>query len=270
MYKDCFLAYLDIIGFKNKIEKTKTKPEELRTLIEALKINTKFIHSERKKTTYSGTLEIRSFFFSDSFLFMMKAEKENLPHLFLIVRYLQDRFWEYKLCLRGAMVKGKMYWPEMEENIILGPAMVTAYKLESEVAIYPRIVVSENLYNYIKNKQIPAFPVSEKGKLGEFIRKDKDGVYFYDILNPKILRKKGEKVIMVKEKAKRESNDKKVLNCFSIKWNASDESNYKNIIETVEKIIEDGKKQRNPVLRQKYLWLSSYLKECKRKIKGKG
>ena len=265
-YEDCFLAYLDIMGFKDKVKETETKPRELETLIEALKINTKFTQSDGKKTTSSGTLEIRSFFFSDSFLFTMKAEDENLPHLFLIIRYLQDRLWEHKLCLRGTVVKGNMYWPKPMENIILGPAMIEAYKLESEVAIYPRIVVSENLYRYIKDKRIPAYPLSEDGELKEFIKKDKDGVYFFDILNPNILRKKGEKIITRENMI---DNDTKFVKSFSITWNPSEVSSYKNIISAVKKIVRDGKRNQNPAVKQKYGWLSSYLEEC-RKRRGAG
>ena len=252
-YEDCFLAYLDILGFKNKVKETKTKPEELETLIEALRINTKFTQSDGKKTTSIGTLEIRSSFFSDSFLFMMKANEENLPHLFLIIRYLQDRLWEHKLCLRGAMVKGKMYWPNIGENIILGPAMIKAYKLESEVTIYPRIIVSEDLYRYIKDKKISAHPVSEDGELKEFIKKDKDGVYFFDILNPNILRKKGETIITIIKSGK----------SFRITWDQSEVSNYENIISAVKKIVKNGKRNQNPVVKQKYSWLSSYLEEVR-------
>ncbi|OAQ19970.1 hypothetical protein [Thermosulfurimonas dismutans] len=267
MYEDCFLAYLDILGFKDKIKETEINLKELKTLIEALKINTKFTQSGGKKTTASGTLEIRSFFFSDSFLFMMKANKENLPHLFLIIRYLQDRLWEYKLCLRGAMVKGKMYWPNIRENIILGPAMIKAYKLESEVAIYPRIIVSEDLYRYIKDKKISAYPVSEEGELKEFIKKDKDGVYFFDILNPNILRKKGEKIITINERENMIDNDTKYGKSFSITWNSSEVSNYENIITTVKEIVKNSKGNQNPVVKQKYSWLSYYLEEVQEREK---
>ncbi len=35
-----------------------------------------------------GVLDIRGFYFSDSFAFVMKKAPRNLPHLFLIIRYL--------------------------------------------------------------------------------------------------------------------------------------------------------------------------------------
>ncbi len=77
---------------------------------------------------------------------MLKEKEDDLHHLFIIIRYLQDRLWESELCLRGAITRGKMYWPEKEENIFLGPAMLKAYVLESKIAIYLRIVVSEGAY----------------------------------------------------------------------------------------------------------------------------
>ena len=155
-YKNCFLVYLDILGLKERVRDE--SPETLDTLIDALKINMPFTQAHGKETTDDGKLDIRSFFFSDSFVFMMKAEKKNIPHLFLIIRYLQDRLWEKGLCLRGAIVEGDMYWPTKKENIILGPAMIEAYKLESEIAIYPRIVVTEKLFRYIEDNGVSAHP----------------------------------------------------------------------------------------------------------------
>lgn len=46
-YTNCFVAYLDILGFKERVKKK--SPESLSTLIEALQINSRFTHSSKKK-----------------------------------------------------------------------------------------------------------------------------------------------------------------------------------------------------------------------------
>jgi len=250
-YTDCFVAYLDIIGFKERVRETKKSRESLNTLIKVLKINSIFTQSGTKKTS-DGKLDIRSFFFSDSFVFMMKMEKKNLHNLFLIVRYLQDILWKDGLCLRGAIVKGPMYWPEsVKENIILGTAMLKAYKLESKVAIYPRVVITKSLFEYIEKNNVKTWSNRDEGDivLTDFIKKDKDGIYFFDILNSEITRKKGESIFL--------NND----GSFSIGWDINDRNNYDGIVNTVKGLIENGIKNEDETVRQKYEWLNSYLNE---------
>ena len=249
-YENCFVVFLDILGFQDKVYRTEKDKKLLDTLIDSLKINQYFTNSNEKKImngTEQRKMEIRSYFFSDSFVFMMKENKENLPHLFLIIRYLQDRLWESDLCLRGAITKNKMYWPSSKENIILGPAMISAHKLESKIAIYPRIVVSRELFEYIETEKMNAWPIGDNSKiLKDFIKKDIDEIYFFDILNPRICRKKGEKIDA--------NND-----CFSIHWNSSMEDNYENIKEKVNGIIKTEIINPDEEIKQKWEWLNSYI-----------
>ncbi len=252
-YEKCFVAYLDILGFKEKVRETEESPELLKELTDTLKINSPFTQSSGKKTTVEGKLDIRSFFFSDSFAFMMKVEKKNLPHLFLIVRYLHDVLLKNGLCLRGAVVIGKMYWPKDGENILVGPAMIEAHKLESEVAIYPRIVISQKLHEYIDgDRNIKTWSEDGKIPLSEFIKRDKDGVYFFDVLNQNITRKKGEDIIHEN-------------GVFSIVWDHNRESNYEQVIIYVNDIIGKHIKDENELVRQKYEWLKTYLEESRGK-----
>ncbi len=248
-YEDCFIVFLDILGIKNLVKEFETKPDLLEKHINTLKINKAFSEANQKETS-QGLLDIRSWYFSDSFVFLMKADSKNLPHLFLIIRYLQDRLWENGYCLRGAITKDKMYFPKKNENILLGYGMINVYKLESEIAIYPRIVVDDKLFNYIDKKNIQAKPFGNNGELKEFIKKDYDGVFFMDLLNENILRKQGEQI--------RSKNDS-----FSIQWNSEDSSNYDIIKLKVEKIIEDNS-SKNVKIKQKYDWLNSYLEQSKR------
>ena len=227
----------------------------LESLIDVLKINSKF--QSNTKNINDGKLEIKSWYFSDSFVFVMKSSKnnQNLSQLFLIIRFLQDRFWENGFCFRGAITLGEMYYPDKDENVLLGNGIVEAYKLECEVAIYPRIVVDEKVYEIIKEEDLQGYPFgSRETKLKDSIKKDKDGVYFLDLLNKNILRPKNEKI---------ESNSK----YFSIVWckEKENESNLSYIRKKVNKIINENSQQYNHNLKikQKYEWLKAYLKETK-------
>jgi hypothetical protein len=248
-YEDCFIVFLDLLGIKKKVSEFSKKPELIRNLIDTLKIN-KVFSEAKKKLTSEGMLDIRSWYFSDSFVFLMKSEPTNLPHLFLITRYLQDRLWENGYCLRGAITKGNMYYPKENENILLGQGMIDAYKLESEIAIFPRIVVDEKLFEYINEKNIKSDSFGDNEEnLKELIKQDYDGMYFLDLLNKNILRKKGEKV-------------SKSNSTFSIQWESDDESNYESIKSAVSKIISDNLSRNDMNIKQKYNWLKSYLEQC--------
>ena len=246
-FEDCFLAYLDILGFKDKVKEAKGNVgKRFASLIEALKTMSEF-ELKSEKNTRTGKVEIRCSLFSDNIALMIKANDHDLPHLFLIIRYLHDKLLEQNLCLRGAIVKEKMYWPEKGRNILVGPAIIKAYELESKVAIYPRIIVDNDLQKHVKTAKIPAFPVSERGDLANFIRRGEDGVYFFDVLNPAILRKKGEEL-------KELSNDS-----FKIVWNPKAESSHAKVLNNVKETITKNINNHVPQVRQKYEWLKTYL-----------
>ncbi len=108
-----------------------------------------------------------------------------------------------------------------------------------------------------KKKNIDGWPFLEKQNeeqeinLIDGIKKDKDGVYFLDLLSPKILRKEGEGI-------------RQDTNIFSITWLNDAETSYLRILEHVKNTIDNNINSNDPKIRQKYEWLKSYLEESKR------
>ncbi len=249
-YQKCFVAYLDILGFKEKVRSSENNRDEIRILLDSLNICNAFASGSKKVTNDTGvyrTIDIQSRFFSDSVVFFLKGNPKDLGHLFLIIRYVQDQLWGKGLSIRGAVTYGDMYLPNgnMESNITLGPEIIKAHELESEIAIYPRIIVSRKLYDYIQRKNIQAYPFAEGGNLKDYTQQDKDGVYFLDLLNKNIIRKKDE-------------NLQKKNDLFSIVWNPDEESKYDEVISSVDKCIRDNISSKDEKIRQKYRWLKSY------------
>ena len=60
-YESCVLAYLDILGFKNRIYESEEHPEEIKKLVKALKINQSFADANSKG---SERIDFRGFFFT--------------------------------------------------------------------------------------------------------------------------------------------------------------------------------------------------------------
>ncbi len=256
-YQKCFVAFLDILGFGLKVIGSQDSADKLKILVDSLKICGAFPSGSKKATNNNGKLrkiDFQNRFFSDSLLFFIRKNQSDLAQLFFVIRYLQDRLWEKGICIRGAITIGDMYWPDNSNNITVGPGLIEAYRLVSEIAIYPRIIVSEELYTYIKNKNVKADPFggglrAEKPDaiLKDYIKQDADGVYFLDLLNSEILRTNDEEL--------KTSSDGK----FSITWNFLSESNYDDILTKVDGIIIENISSEDEKIRQKYGWLKSYL-----------
>ena len=77
---------------------------------------------------------------------------------------------EKELLFRGGVTIGKLY---VDERMIWGKALVDAHDLERKVAIFPRVVISKELYNWMR----------AEGMKWDGLKQDFDGVWFIDILS---------------------------------------------------------------------------------------
>jgi hypothetical protein len=129
--------------------------------------------------------------------------------------------------MRGAIVADKMYFPNnsKEKNITLGPAIIRAYDIESKKAKYPRIIIDHNLYREINQMYVNAYPFGEENdNLKEYIKCDEDSLYFLELFNKKVIRRKDEQL----------KSDK---NKFYIDLGESQQSNYYQIIRNIRRMI---------------------------------
>lgn len=179
-YKDCIVVFLDILGFKNTITNSKTEESvkkifDILTYIEAWNTSdglNKFIEEkdfrsesflENKSVNFNEIQqEIQISYFSDSLAISLPYDESNLEtRLFLITRtlaYFITKVSSMNFFIRGGISIGKMYH---NKNIFFGPAFLEANRLESEVAIYPRVIFSTDLVDVVK--QIPYVKESEDG-----------------------------------------------------------------------------------------------------------
>ncbi len=216
-YNECYVAYLDILGMKTLIAKSKQEPELRTRLWNALQI-IKHIppYLEGQKTLSTETAEnvLRIHVLSDSVILFIPAQT-SVAWFLWVIRRLYDQLICLGLCFRGAVTVGGMVWEEQDitnyseglmdtahSSVALGPALVEAVLLESEVAIYPRIILTECLCAHIrgidlKNQNSEShlahsiFPLASRDcqlGVGTFIKSDFDGRSFLDILHKKIRR----------------------------------------------------------------------------------
>lgn len=95
----------------------------------------------------------------------------------LFARSYYSVMLDNELLIRGALSFGNDY---SDENMIFSIGLVKAYVLESEKAIYPRIIIDEELFEKIKKGLTVNGPLSLALLDSSYI-KDEKGIYF---LNP--------------------------------------------------------------------------------------
>ena len=101
-----------------------------------------------------------------------------MAQLLFTIRFIHDRAIENGFIIRGGLTLGDIYYPDKNDGIFLGKAYLRAYELERKIAIYPRIIIDENVISEIR--ELDAKPFGE-GKIDDYIKKDYDGLYILDL-----------------------------------------------------------------------------------------
>lgn len=179
-YKEHFVAFLDILGFKHTIQNYQCN--------DIYKI-LKEITSEMRgpKPRWSGIVieayeHIHYRILSDSIILFVEATiEDSFPALIDVCTDLQIRLasLDEPVLLRGGISKGGLYY---EMDMIYGIGLTKAYYLESNLAKYPRIVLLGETWNAGLNtvKYIYNIKMNYVG-----IDKEEDELYFIDFLRAK-------------------------------------------------------------------------------------
>lgn len=113
--------------------------------------------------------------FSDNIILALPARKDSkrmICALSILCSIIQISFLKRELLTRGGIAFGSFF---CDDVMVWGNALVSAYKLESSEAIYPRIVLDNNLLGFSEYSE---------SDFHQIIRKDKvDGRYFVNYLN---------------------------------------------------------------------------------------
>jgi len=179
--KECIVAYLDLLGVKEKIlndDDSETNLTIIRQLYDEV------IKFQKDKDPYLKIFQTCKFkIFSDNIVFIQELSNdpkdridiiEGLFRIFGVVTNFQFfAFVNHGWLLRGGIVQGPLY---LDDDIVWGKALVTSYYLEDTLAIYPRIIVDEQLHQIIIKA---VSPIKDQLRL----RKDSDGYYYVDYLN---------------------------------------------------------------------------------------
>jgi hypothetical protein len=166
-YETRYCAFLDILGFSDligNIGKDGFSFEVVRDLLRK-------IHQPSKFDT-AGTADFRATTISDAIALSSSFSANGLAVLVDTICRLVLGALEEGYFMRGGLCRGLLYH---DDEMAFGEAFIKAYRLESSVARYPRIMVTKQVYD-------EAITSNVGGYLGSHLAQSEDGPYFVDVL----------------------------------------------------------------------------------------
>ncbi|WP_342533283.1 hypothetical protein MHB40_20150 [Lysinibacillus sp. FSL K6-0057] len=173
--EEYIVAYIDLLGIKS--EMNKGNKEQQLAMNKLYNLYTHSIDTTRM-IAWEENKEINFKIFSDNILISRKLSKDNdkrkleVKTLIYCVAHFQALAASDSVgwLLRGGIAIGQLF---VDDIMVWGQALLKTYDLESNIAIYPRIVLDSTVVN----------EVQKNDELSDFIRKDFDGVYFLNYLS---------------------------------------------------------------------------------------
>jgi hypothetical protein len=230
-YRRAIVSYVDILGFKKLVEDSEHAPEKVAQIGELLQAAKDELRFNPPHLVDFSPSDPRTFFaqnFSDltvrvRFVDNISSTKQAVSELQYLAGTQLTLMMRNDLLIRGGMCEGDIV---ASTGVTYGPALVKAYALESEYAIYPRIVVDRRLAAALLD-------LNDESITGMLERGD-DGAYFIDYLFASV-----------------------VFDLIADEWRDAREKieDHRNFI---QREIGDGIHAKPERVKQKLLWLALY------------
>lgn len=131
------IAFIDILGFKDLMERMSTDSELVNTvhqILQGILDKEQSVYEDITRAPFKGTLEMTSF----SDCVVISDLQQNFYSVMASARLLYLDLLRHGILSRGAITVGAVFH---KGRIVFGGGLVDAYKLESTGAVYPRIIV---------------------------------------------------------------------------------------------------------------------------------
>lgn len=175
----CVVAFLDILGFKNAVKAIKSPRSEvfqrLLPVLEELREQKRPTSLDRivKDQETEGSIRLTAPSVTGlSDAVVVSCSMDNHEAAWHVARKASDlarSLLEQGFASRGAIVLG---WHYHSQDIVIGPAMVEAYLLEGDCAVYPRVILSRAAARLLRRSVFAA---------GIPLAKSADGFEYLDI-----------------------------------------------------------------------------------------
>ena len=177
-YSKCYVAFLDLLGFRNTINKASC--EDILNIFKEIKNPlAKLYRGENGKAVeVSGPEYLHCKVMSDSICFYIEADIENaLLCLLSACAIFQAKLLKLAtpILVRGAIVLDDLY---AKDDVTFGKGLSQAYELEEKSAKYPRIIFTKETFDLgVKGTQEQIQP-----RMNELVFCDSDEFYCVDYL----------------------------------------------------------------------------------------
>jgi hypothetical protein len=218
-YDEKLVAYIDILGMSDLVSDTSDNAEEILTMMAEIQT---YVKTECGELVAKHKLDYIQI--GDGFVIVTDLRQIN--RLCRILANIQWRTLVYsKMLLRGAITAGRVKG-STDEGFFIGPAIIEAYKLERENAIFPRIIYMNEIENYVSRRLIRFNCIAE----------DQDKIRYLDF---------------IKHSFENERLSKKTLDHLLTT------QGIKRKLKNECKRLMDHKESQNKKIAQKYGWLIS-------------
>ena len=173
-YKDCYIAFLDILGFKNFVEHASC--EDILKIFDEIQ-HQYIVRINETDKPLMDYQKIHKKIMSDSICIYVETSVLNsLAGIISVCDYFQVRMLrlEQPILVRGAIVRGKIY---AEDDITFGPGLSSAYLLEEKTAIFPRIILTGTIINDCNSSDSEGL-----NYINDYTYRDSDAFYAVDYL----------------------------------------------------------------------------------------
>lgn len=157
--KKHLVVHLDVLGYK-EILKGKYKDDEnsFLQIMDDIICNTYEKIDNANKDASLDIYKIKVRMFSDNFLLYLNIEEDNLninkyilKTFKLISSIIKELILKHNIFVRGAMVIGNFH---ASNEYVFGSGLIDAYLLETDKAVYPRIIIDDSVLKYLDREYL--------------------------------------------------------------------------------------------------------------------
>ena len=166
--KQYLVAFIDLLGFSSMVAHDCETPNGEQKYIESLYD----CHMETRGLKVDHP-ELQLIQFSDSVVFALPYSIDNYISIVSVISDYQYNLLRKGILCRGGVSYGKHFFTE---DFLFSNGMIEAYRLESQVALSPRVVISSDLFELVK-------PNLEAQETSVPLLFEQDGLWFIHYLS---------------------------------------------------------------------------------------
>ena len=184
MYEERVIAFLDILGWRSFVTASDADSRDQKSLLRALQVLRRPQQEMEKILSVIGwEKQWRPFQctqFSDSIVISAHLD-EGIDTVVKAALDFSRTLLGLGFFLRGGLTIGRMYH---QDAFAFGPGLTAAYDVESQRAVYPRVVIDPGVEGaFLDREKIHDVDGTLLGRWKMF-RKGEDGLRFLDFLQP--------------------------------------------------------------------------------------